>query len=171
MRSVTQPTEGNVYGARAGIGNVETKKWLATNKFTHFVTLATNTSSVREKVMRDRLRAWDARVNRALYGPKWQKHQDELIWFHAFLEKPKANPHWHLLLRLVGRLGSDRNDEFNRLPVLAENTWLDLVPSGSVDVQEIEDESLDNVVAYVAKELRYELQYQNFVTPDEFRRF
>ncbi len=147
----------------------EITSWLTTNQFTHFVTLASNTSKIPEWTMRDRLRAWDARVNRALYGQKWQKHQDDLIWYFAFLEKPRSNPHWHLLLRVVGRLGSDQGEEFKRLPVLAEKTWMKLMPSGTVAVEGIDARSKEWLVTYVAKEVWFALQYQNFVTPDEFR--
>lgn len=147
----------------------ETKDWLSRHRYTHLITLASNTSEISEEWMRDRLRQWDARVNRALYGPKWRKHYDELIWFSAFLEKPRTNPHWHLLLRFVGRTGSDKSGEFEIIGDLADRVWLKLMPSGSVNVQEINDSSRERVVTYVAKELWHKLQYNEFVTPDEFR--
>ena len=63
------------------------------DQHTHFITLASNSSNVSLKVMRDRISHWDRLVNRELYGPKWHKHHDELLWFFAFLEKPETNPH------------------------------------------------------------------------------
>ena len=75
---------------------------------TYFVTLATNAyNPVSQNRMRDLLKAWSARVNRALLGSRWQKKPDEHIFFFAFLEKPDINPHWHLLLQADIEMISD----------------------------------------------------------------
>ena len=146
--------------------------WLATEfTFTHFVTLATNDNTLSPAVLRRRLRNWDARVNRRLYGQKWQKHADDALWYFAFLEKPASNPHWHLLLRLVGRWGEDPLGDIARFSRTAASTWRDVTPSGTTNVQQIRANTYKTVSDYVAKELRGELQYSSFVTPDEFRRF
>ena len=52
----------------------------------------------------------------------------------------------------------------------AEPIWLQVMPGGSVDIKQI-SYTPDRVHEYVAKELGHELQYQQFLTPDEFRRF
>ena len=55
--------------------------------FTHFVTLASNNQMASNSLMKDRLRAWDSRINRELLGPKWQKKIDERMHWIAFPEK------------------------------------------------------------------------------------
>ena len=137
--------------------------------FTEFVTLTTNSSTISPNVMRSKLREWDARVNRRLYGPKWSSHPDDLIWFFAFLEKPAANPHWHLLLRLPGRWASSSSSQSNQFRFIADAVWMRLMPSGTTDVQAVNPSLYSKVEDYVAKELQGELQYTHFVTPDEFR--
>ncbi|WP_223476568.1 hypothetical protein [Oricola indica] len=150
----------------------EMHKWLSTAfRFTHIVTLTTHDNTLSPEVLRSRLRAWDARVNRELYGPKWRKHADELLWYFAFLEKPNSNPHWHLLLRVVGRWGSDGSRDYKKLPLAVRDAWGAVMPSGTVDVQEIRAGTYKTVNEYVAKELAGAIQYEHFLTPDEFRRF
>ncbi|MBO6541113.1 MAG: hypothetical protein JJ969_17140 [Rhizobiaceae bacterium] len=147
----------------------EMGKWLKMDfEFSHFVTLATNDAGLSPATMRRRLKSWDARVNRALYGPKWQKHQDELIWFFAFLEKPSANPHWHLMLRIVGRWNEDPVSTYSEFHRAAFIGWKQLMPSGTIDVQAIRA-GYSSVEEYVLKELRGAIQYSSFVTPDELR--
>jgi hypothetical protein len=47
-------------------------QWLAeTHKFDYFITLATNNPSMERQTLREKLKEWDARVNRKLYGSKW----------------------------------------------------------------------------------------------------
>lgn len=151
---------------------LELQAWLGEKfDFTHFVTLTTNDPTFRPDTMRKRLKEWDARVNRKLYGPKWKEHADELIWYFAFLEKPVANPHWHLLLRIVGKFGSDLSEESTGLSEFATTAWKQVVASGTADVQEIHPGTYKTVAEYVAKELPGELQYDCFLTPDQFRRF
>lgn len=131
--------------------------------FTHFITLASNSNDVSLDVMKDRLKGWDARVNRELYGPKWLKHYDELLWFFAFLEKPDVNPHWHLLCRFTDA------DKLARFTPVAGMKWSKMLPMGTVDVQQI-TEKHSRVVDYVVKRVGGEIEYRNFITPDEFRR-
>lgn len=145
--------------------------WLKSQfDFTHFVTLTSHDGGLSARAMRNRLRDWDAQINRALYGPKWQEHADDLLWYFAFLEMPTVNPHWHLLVRVVGRWGSDVADEYRRLPRECERAWKRITPAGTVDVQAISSGCYSTVEDYVAKELRGATQYEQFVTPDEFRR-
>lgn len=131
--------------------------------FTHFVTLASNSNDISLRVMRDRIEHWDQRVNRELYGPKWRKHYDELLWFFAFLEKPTTNPHWHLLVRFQDR------DKLLRFAPVAEMKWRKVLPQGTVDIQPITGKH-SRVVDYVLKSVGGELEYDHFITPDEFRR-
>lgn len=133
-------------------------------EFTHFVSLATNTNDVSIPRMRRMFKLWDARLNRRLYGPKWLAHYDELLFWFAFIEKPVINPHWHLLVRLedAGKAAS--------LIEHAEPIWKKLISSGTANVQAIREKP-ERVADYVAKELGRELQYNEFIAPDQFRRF
>jgi len=121
--------------------------------------------------MRARLRKWEARTFRALYGPKWNKHFDELPWSFAFIENPRSNPHWHILMRLMKRLDESELIETVLLRQSANRAWLKLTPSGTVDVKGIEPGSNKSVANYVAKQLGREIQFQHCVLPDEFWRF
>ena len=118
------------------------------------------------------LKEWDAWMNRELYGPKWHKHQDELIWAFAFLEKPRSNPHWHLLLGQMR--GSTESDEawaerVEEIKTVGREFWQKLMPGGDIDVRVVE-RTPHRLIDYVAKEVRHEIQYEDFITPDEFRR-
>src|SRR4051812_39121907 len=80
----------------------EVSKWLDQWPFTLFVTLATNDPMVSNEVARRLIKDWDARMNRALLGPKWVDRPDERMFNFYFLEKPGVNPHWHALILLGG---------------------------------------------------------------------
>jgi hypothetical protein len=139
-------------------------KWLQKRfVFTHFITLATNANDVPLLRMRKLIKDWDGRVNRKLYGPKWLLHHDELLFWFAFVEKPRANPHWHLLMRFPD---TDKIDAMKRE---IEVVWNRLVPAGTVNIQDIKEKP-ERVAEYVAKQLGSDLQYNNFIAPDEFRR-
>lgn len=139
-------------------------KWLSeTFTFTHFITLTSNSSDISVQSLRDRIKHWDALVNRELYGPKWRKHYDEILWWFAFMEKPETNPHWHLLCRFQDV------DKLAKFTVVAEMMWLKTLPSGTVDIQPIK-ENPERVNDYVTKRVGSKIQYDHFITPDEFRR-
>ena len=120
-------------------------------------------------MIENRSKRWDGMINRELYGPKWAQRKDELVWYFAFLEKPASNPHWHLLLRFVGRWAEDLAEEDRRFPAIADAAWLRIMPSGTVDVRSIQTHSGRRLEDYVAKELSHSIQYQSFITPDELR--
>lgn len=139
-------------------------------EFTHHVTLATNGPGLSRDQLRTLIRVWDAKMNRSMYGPKWRKHYDELLFWFGFMEKPDVNPHWHLLIRL-NDADPIRLDALERkLSALSEPHWQSRVPAGSVAVKTITSRH-DRVVDYVGKELAFDVQYKDFITPDEFRRF
>lgn len=52
---------------------------------------------VTESSVRRTLRAWDARTNRKLLGPKWHKYTSRHLQWDAFIEKIDVHPHLHLL--------------------------------------------------------------------------
>lgn len=144
-------------------------EFLMEHRFTHFVTLTTHEPTLSDESMRSRLKQWDARVNRAIVGPKWCKHKDELIFFFAFLEAPGVNPHWHLLLRVDDSPLSTKKTDSLTLLSCSTSAWKRLSPAGTVDLQEIYSMADKILVNYVGKQLRNMAQYNSFVTPDEFR--
>ncbi len=147
------------------------EEWLTTgHRFSHWVTLAPNRPYLTEKQMRSALKKWDAKVNREVYGPNWTSKRDELIWYFAVLEKPDSNPHWHLLLRICGPTGSDLKEETKRFLIAARSQFARTIKSGTIDIQEVDQGSVARLVNYASKQLRNDLQYSEFVTPDEFRR-
>lgn len=145
-------------------------KWLNAFEYTHFITLTTHDATLTEHEMRHRLRRWDAMVNRDLYGRSWSRNRDELLWYFAFLEKPGVNPHWHILLRTIGRWGESPENDIKKLFKSAGEKWKKICPSGNVDIKEISLNPRQKLTSYLAKELGGEIQYTSFLTPDEFRR-
>ncbi|WP_139111204.1 hypothetical protein [Stappia indica] len=133
---------------------------------THFVTLATNAyNPVSQNRMRDLLKAWSARVNRALLGGRWQKKPDEHVFFFAFLEKPHVNPHWHLLLQADIEMISDLDAWKERFAQHAEKAWTDLLPAGTVDVQRYHSR---DVIDYTLKSAFSDVEYVSYVVPREY---
>ena len=146
------------------------KAWLKTSfNFTHFVTLAPNKPDLGVSGMLRLLREWDARTNRKMYGPKWHKKQDELLWHFGFLEKPAVNPHWHLLVRVIGPIGADPLKQHKEFRTAAELEWVALTRSGTADIQQVRSNAASTLHDYIAKELGGGIQYERFTTPDEFR--
>jgi hypothetical protein len=145
-------------------------RWLdSAFTFDLLVTLTTHDSSLGRDRLRDLAREWDARMNRLLYGPKWRQHSDELLWAFAFLEKPEANPHWHLLIRRVEPDQRKWDEQVRKIDYKAIDIWRKIVPSGHADVRML-NHSQSRLIDYLAKEIGREIQCEDFITPDEFRR-
>ena len=145
--------------------------WLGERfEFTHHITLATNSPRLNINKTRHLLREWDARINRKMYGPKWHSHYDELLYWFGFLEKPDDNPHWHLLVRLNYLDPAEFERRERQLDEATESIWNELIPAGTAIVKKITARH-EYVADYVSKELDFPLQYEHFITPDEFRRF
>lgn len=147
----------------------EISGWLQEHRVTHYITLTTHDQSLSIDGMRNRLRQWDARLNRALIGRNWQKRRDQRIWNFSFLESPGVNPHWHLLLRLDDTPVAGRVPDTQMLEDHARRAWAKLSPAGTVDVQEVNGKTDLRLTNYVAKELGRMAQYSSFVLPDEFQ--
>jgi len=93
------------------------------------------------------LRGWEARVNRALVGSRWQKPRKEKLRLRAVvvLEKAQTNPHFHLVVEFE----KGARDPI-RFSEVVEAAWVDLVPSGSTCVEAIYE--LDGWASYITKE-------------------
>lgn len=151
----------------------EMLRFLAVRKHTHFVTLTTNDQQVSRAKMRALLREWDARLNRYIVGPKWQKRTDERMVWYAYIEKSHSNPHWHLLLNLL----SDQIETLNEVAPLegpsfetmVDITWRRLLPSGTTDVQLISEtaENAQRVTSYVTKSLDNMSNVEDFIFYNE----
>lgn len=134
--------------------------------FTHFITLSSNGLVSREERMVQLLKQWDARVNRALVGPRWQKRPDERLFWYAFLEKPQENPHWHLLAQIDPNYTSTPQAvRVARLPIVGERTWAELLSRGSFNCQPIVSKE---IIRYVLKEFRSAGDFTRFVVSTEF---
>jgi hypothetical protein len=79
------------------------------------------------------------------------------------------NPHWHLLIRQIGP-DDIWEDKVKQIDDHAEEIWQKIMPDGGVDVRKV-SHTQDKLINYVAKELGHEIQFEDFITPDEFRRF
>ena len=133
---------------------------------THFVTLATNAyrPMTRER-LRQLLKEWSARVNRAQLGSRWQKKPDEQIMFFAFLEKPDVNPHWHLLIQADIEMIDDLDKWSREFQDIAEKVWVKLLPSGTIDVKKYISRG---AIEYSLKWALGDVEYVSYVVPREF---
>tara|TARA_R110002095_G_scaffold208630_1_gene194475 strand:- start:1805 stop:2269 length:465 start_codon:yes stop_codon:yes gene_type:complete len=134
---------------------------MRSNEWSFYVTLSSNdraraskssspsfaSAAKAELFMRDRLRNWDARVNRALLGKHWQVRSQERLEAFGVLEKPASNAHWHLLVKMRC-LHPKREFEG-----VAEEAWQALVTTGSVDVQPVG--SVIGLSRYITKTMPY----------------
>lgn len=131
--------------------------WLENLGFTHFVTLAFNPNKLRtggtgrtllpggSQRAVQRLREWDACVNRRALGRRWSKKVDERMRAAAFLEHPRTNTHWHLLVL------PPVVPEPSGFVHLMEAEWRKLEPNGTVQIEPIYDSK--QLSRYVTKEL------------------
>lgn len=125
--------------------------WLAERRLSHFVTLTTN-DSCSPRYMVGRLEKWLKRVNRKLLGTRWLQKGDEWMISYFFPEKLRVNSHWHGLVDLVPA-------HYDRFEQTAELLWVNLVPSGTTDIQRIWDRR--KVARYVTKNIRLMENYQH----------
>lgn len=147
-------------------------EWLNQWRFDRFITLATNDPVTFDgphrgpALIRDRLRAWDARINRKLIGPKWRQRREDRIRGFYFLEKPVSNPHWHGLVQFFPPWPECREEYELQFDLCSPEIWKQLVPTGTVDIQKIVCQR--RVIEYAVKSLDNNISYSNFVIPDEF---
>lgn len=128
----------------------EMRDFLKKRLWTHAVTLAFNDPDYKPERMRERLKAWDGRVNRIMLGGRWLKKPDERMFWIAFIEKKDTNPHYHLLLCLL----EGQEDRFDLgIEWMASDVWTKLVPHGTVKIQRIKLDEKNGAVHYVTKEL------------------
>src|SRR5262249_19777617 len=137
---------------------------------THLVTLAANDTRLRKNHLRYLAMEWDARVTKATYGCNLRFHCDELSFTFAFLERPKRNPHWHVLLRLRDMRPVVSEAQAERLAEMAELNWKQLIPSGTVCIKRITTPH-DWLTDYIVKELGRQVRFEDFIGPDELWRF
>ncbi len=83
----------------------------------YFVTLNFNRDTNYEAA-RKALRAWHARVDKALLGGSWsRKARNERTFFIACVEHLDSNIHWHVMLRL------GESTTTQRFEAVAEQCW------------------------------------------------
>jgi hypothetical protein len=133
--------------------------------WTHFITLATNDPTLSVVHMRRLIKQWDARVNRTLNGPRWHRQPDTRLWAAYALENPNTNPHWHVLVMIDHPDPGKRAWQLEQLPEVALTKWIELVQTGTVDVQRINHKP--GAIDYVAKQLINPLQYDELIFPGE----
>ncbi len=146
---------------------VELVERLEKMPYTHFVTLTSNHQEWSLPMLRARLKIWDARVNRALNGPRWSSRPDERFIWIGFPEKLEVNAHVHLLAAVDPEATSgNRLVRASRLPLFIEKAWKTTVGSGSFDCKPLEP---GKVKWYVSKELAKERRWEEFILSQEFQ--
>lgn len=137
----------------------EMRCWLHSRSqgYTHFVTLSTNDPMKNDEASYGLLRAWDARVNRALLGPKWQKRPDERIVWFACLEGLDSACHWHLLFRLSWNMPEEKKIKrpTKNLITTLDITWRRITSRGSTKTLLIEDAGAYDYVTKRLNKLEY----------------
>lgn len=88
------------------------------------------------------LREWDAQINRFLLGPRWHMKPDNRLLWYAFLEKPEAHPHWHLLAEIDPAIvpALDEKGLLDEFARKAEAIWRKVLRSGTARVSDYRDE-------------------------------
>lgn len=130
---------------------------------THFVTANFN-RDISYEGARQALKAWHARVDRKLLGPKWlEKPFDVRTEFLATVEHMASNPHWHLLVRPAGHAGGMTFED------VGGQVWQALQPAGSLDVRPLLTlHDMHRVSTYCVKDLVKSENYERFVLSREF---
>lgn len=141
-------------------------------RYTRFVTLQLNdphhvllSHPVALDKMRQRLRRWDAHMNRRILGKYWSSSPERMFSFF-FPEKTQFSPHWHGVIRFFTDDPVWRAKMEARFDREAERCWFEVALGGTCDVQPISDQEI--VTKYIAKSLAYGVSFENFVVPDEF---
>ncbi len=129
----------------------------------YFVTLNFNRDTNYEAA-RNALKAWHARVDKALLGGSWRrKARNERTFFIACVEHLDSNIHWHVMLRL------GESADTQRFEAVAEQCWEKLVKSGSLKLRHLATD-LENVkrAHYTVKDLWQQKAIEHFVLSTEF---
>jgi hypothetical protein len=144
----------------------EMRSFLDDKRFTHFISLALNDPMASVARARRLLREWDARTNRVMLGKRWRRKPDERMNWIAFLEAPRDNPHWHLLVQLLdGQEAAYEETRGETFSSRARVIWREVSRSGTLNYQIVED---DGVKTYVTKQLANPETWENFVVFWEF---
>lgn len=158
--------ENNI-NAQSLLGRTELKNamagFAAGLEATHFVTANFN-RDITYAGAKQALKAWHARVERKLLGPKWLgKPVEARTEFLAVIEHMSSNPHWHLLVRPASGAGRLTFED------VAEPVWQALQPAGSLDVQRLATHrDVRRTANYCAKDLAKPENYEGFVLSREF---
>lgn len=146
----------------------ELRAWMKINTFHRFVTFTFN-DLVSDTLCRERLKEWDARINRKILGPQWSKMRDARLFAFFGMEKQDRNPHWHGVIKLCSTETKTLNQICTEFDQSTERIWTTLVPAGTVDVKAIENSSNSrDFVDYLTKSVTFEDNFARFIVPDEF---
>jgi len=136
------------------------REWLTARAITHMITLTPNVPYASLGQIRRQLRRWDARMNHAVLGGRWQRRPERRLGWIAFPEKLDTNPHWHLCLELADAQrrwfarGSTSLDE------LVHRHWRIVAPGGTTTAQAIHD--VKGAIRYCTKQLMNPTNLNNF---------
>lgn len=121
-------------------------RWIADFKPSLYVTFVFN-SQISLSSAKDRLDAFQARMDRALIGPKWLDKPEERIRFIGFVEKADTNIHIHAVFDLPTK-------QDHAFVAAAPTIWKKLAPAGNLDIQMVT--YAEGVADYITKEIRPE---------------
>ncbi len=115
---------------------------------------------------RDKLKAWSSFIDRRLHGRNYyRKPTEERLFFAAVPEVGAGSTHLHY--HLLAKLPESRDSEF---PLIAESTWKQFAPIGSLFVQRIGNAEADvkRVVSYDLKHVWKQDNFDNIIFSTEF---
>jgi hypothetical protein len=135
---------------------------LAERQWDYFVTASLH-KAANQLTARNALKDWHKRLDRKLLGGRCHRKDDARTFFMAFVEGGETNLHWHMLVKL----NCEKHDLFS--PV-AEQAWSQVVPSGTLDIQQIQSGTTNRVAGYATKGLYEDKAIEGFVISTEFQR-
>lgn len=138
---------------------------LMTRPWSHWVSLAFNDpeistflTDIEPVLMRDRVKEWDARMNRKIIGPKWQRRPDERMFWFLTPEALDRNPHLHGYVYV-------RPDQRLAFDIHAALTWETLCPKGSAEIETFDLEKAKP--GYATKQTFKRINFENFILSRE----
>lgn len=149
--------------------------WLRDMSFRHFVTFNFNQDTTLEgskKALKGFLARWD----RWVLGKRFNRlPKEQRTFLMGFVEHIGSNLHYHALVRPAGD-GGFKQPNF---VIQAPGVWTQLIPSGQLYIptptaesyftrDDIAPEHLERISAYITKDLKKDVNYENFVISNEF---
>ena len=136
------------------------ESWITDQKPSHWVTFNFNRAETKDGSIK-RLKEFNARLDRKLFGRNWAKKEDRPVWIW-FMEHENSNLHWHSYVKLDW-------EHWDTFETHAEDIWTKIVEPGSLHIALYEQRLFDKARGYATKEWTDMSRTQDFVLSSEFK--